>query len=259
MIALAVGSSPVSAASSSAKDKTQSARHKTTQPAEAARPTAQPALAQISPAPSTAPVAASAPFNRDYTSSEVIFESVFGDVYADPSQWQELGLGNLFAKGWDKPWASPLAGGGGAPRQGWLKSYDGVFFRLSLATFNWQHGLANNSDGYGGTLTSYTPLNQRTEIRTDIGLTSNRGPTGGGDAQTNFGDFTVTHRFMLSESKEQSHVFEIGFRTPTGNSFNGNGVASINPTLDVGTASKNDSVFPILPKTHQGNCSGPYP
>ena len=172
---------------------------------------------------------------HEYSLGEVIAESATGDVYAQPSLWQELGYGNLFIKGWDQPWASGPTGAGGAPRQGWLNANDGVFLRLSFATFSWQHGLANHSDGYGGTLTSFTPLSQRTEIRTDIGLTSNRGPTGQADAQTNFSDFTITPRFLLSESKEQTQSLDLGFRTPTGNSFNGNGVASINPQYNFWT------------------------
>ena len=178
---------------------------------------------------------AGAAVEHDYSFGEVIAESVAGDVYAEPSRWRELNYGNLFSKGWDQPWVSPPAGGGGAPRHGWLNANDGVFYRLSLAIFNWQHGLASNSDGYSGTLTTYTPLSQRTEIRTDIGLASNRGPTGQADAQTNFSDFTITPRVLLSESKEQTQSFDLGFRTPTGNSFNGNGVASINPQYNFWT------------------------
>jgi len=72
-------------------------------------------------------------------------------------------------------------------------------------------------------------------LRTDIGLASNRGPTGAANAQTNFADFIITPRILVSESKEQSQVFEIYFRTPTGNSFNGNGFASISPTYEFWT------------------------
>ena len=92
-----------------------------------------------------------------------------GDVYSDEAaaRWQELSYGNLFSKGWDKPWSSPPTGGGGAPRQGWLNSYEGVFYRLSIATFGWQHGL-NGGDGYNNNLVTFTPLNQRFEIQTDI-------------------------------------------------------------------------------------------
>ena len=80
---------------------------------------------------------------KDYSFTEVVIESVTGDVYSDEAaaRWQDLSYSNLFSKGWDKPWSSPPNGGGGAPRQGWLNAYDGVFYRLSIATFGWQHGL----------------------------------------------------------------------------------------------------------------------
>jgi hypothetical protein len=235
LTALAIASSPVSAASSQAKRKTPQARHKAAQTAQVKDAAPPPAFAPAPPAPSLAPVATPAPVERDYSFSEAASQSVLGDVYSNPSDWQALGFHDFFTRGWDKPWVSPPAGGGGAPRQGWINTYDGVFYRLSIATFAWQHGLANNSDGYTGTLTSYTPLNQRLEIRTDLSLASNRGPTGRSDAQTNFGDFILTPRFLLSESKEQSQTFEVALRTPTGNSFNGNGYASISPTYEFWT------------------------
>ena len=230
LTALALASSPVNAASSSTKGKTQSSSHSTkksakpTQPAyPPVQPTAQPSYA---PRPAVAPVAA-APVERSYTIGEVISESVFGDVYADPSRWEALTFRQLFTKGWDKPWVSPPTGGGGAPRMGWLNAYDGVFYRLSLGIFSWAHG-PGSSDAYAGTLTSYTPLSERFQIRTDIGLASNRD-------QTNFADFIITPRILLSESKEQTQSLDIAFRTPTGNSSNGQGYASINPTYNFWT------------------------
>jgi len=222
--------SPAFAASSQAKGKHPSAQAKAVPPAPLPVPVARPALA-----PAEAPAVVAAPLERHYSLSETLSESMFGDVYADPSRWQALSFRKLFSTGWDQPWVSPPAGGGGAPRQGWINANDGVFYRLSVAGFNWLHGLANNSDGYSGQLTSYTPLSQRFEIRTDIGLTSNRGPTGRADAQTNFGDFIITPRILLSESKNETHTLDLAFRTPTGNSFNGNGVASFSPTYNFWT------------------------
>src|SRR5262252_8070951 len=63
-----------------------------------------------------------------------IGQSLFGDVYAEPSTWQPLTLAGFFTDGWNRPWSSPPAGEGGAPRQGWLNAFDGVFYRLSIAT-----------------------------------------------------------------------------------------------------------------------------
>ena len=136
---------------------------------------------------------------KQHSFTEVVTESVTGDVYSDEAakNWQDLSFSNLFSKGWDKPWSSPPNGGGGAPRQGWLNAYDGVFYRLSIATFGWQHG--NGGDGYTNNIVSYTPLNQRLEIQTDIPvIASTQGASG---RETNFGDFKIAPRMILSESK----------------------------------------------------------
>ncbi len=39
----------------------------------------------------------------------------------------------------------------------------------------------------------------------------------------------------MSESKEQTQSFDLGFRTPTGSNFNGNNLASINPQYNFWT------------------------
>ena len=165
--------------------------------------------------------------------AEVVTESVTGDVYSDEAakNWQELSFSNLFSKGWDKSWSSPPNGGGGAPRQGWLNAYDGVFFRLSIATFGWLHG--NGGDGYTNNIVSYTPLNQRMEIQTDIPVIAST--QGGSGRETNFGDFKITPRLLLSESKEQTQTLNLTFRTPTGDVYNGNHVASIGPQYNFWT------------------------
>jgi len=168
--------------------------------------------------------------DREYTFSEVVTESVAGDVYADPSKWQDLSYSNMFSEGWDKPWASPPAGGGGAPRQGWLNAYEGVFYRLGISVFGWQHDLAGAADGYSGSLTVFTPLNQRFEVQTDIPMAvSNRRPNDEA-RETNFGDFQIIPRFILSESRDVTQTFNITFRTPTGVSENlGQNIAAVTP------------------------------
>jgi len=169
---------------------------------------------------------------KDYTFSEVVTQSVTGDVYSDEAaaNWQELSFGNLFSKGWNKPWSSPPAGGGGAPRQGWLNAYEGVFYRLGISVFGWQHDLAGAADGYSGSLTVFTPLNQRFEVQTDIPIAvSNRRPNDD-LRETNFGDFQITPRVMLSESKDVTQTFNITFRTPTGVNENlGQNIAAVTP------------------------------
>lgn len=169
---------------------------------------------------------------KDYSFSEVVTESVTGDVYSDEAaaNWQDLSYTDMFSKGWDKPWSSPPNGGGGAPRQGWLNAYEGVFYRLGISVFGWQHDLAGAADGYSGSLTVFTPLNQRFEVQTDIPIAvSNRRPDDE-SRETNFGDFQITPRFMLSESRNVTQTFNITFRTPTGVNENlGTNIAAVTP------------------------------
>jgi len=174
---------------------------------------------------------ASTQSNKEYTFSEMAMESITGDVYSAKAaeKWQELSYSDFFSKGWDKPWVSPPNGGGGAPRQGWLNAFEGVFYRLGIAVFGWQHDLVNSGDGYSGNLVNFTPINQRFEIQTDISMVSNIGPSASGP-QTNFGDFKVIPRFMLSQSKNLTQTFNITFRTPTGNSNNlAQNIAAVTP------------------------------
>ena len=101
-----------------------------------------------------------------------------------------------------------------------MRSY---FYRLSIAIFGWQHG--NSGDSYTGNLLSYTPLNQRLEVPTEIPMASSTVT----NEQTNFGDFRITPRVILAESTNTTQSFNLTFRTPTGNSVNGNSVAAITP------------------------------
>ena len=165
---------------------------------------------------------------KSYSFTEAMGKSIWGDVYGHPEDWQELGYGDFFSKGWDQPWVSPPTGAGGAPRQGWLLAFEGVFYRLGIGVFGWQHGLTGQGDGYTASMVNFTPINQRFEIQTDIPMVSN-GANNGGDRQTNFGDFKIQPRFMLSESEELTQTLNISFRTPTGNPVNGNGIASVQP------------------------------
>jgi len=158
--------------------------------------------------------------------ADVIVESLAGDVYAEPSRWQPLEIGTFFTEGWDEPWASPPAGEGGAPRQGWLNTFDGVFYRLVIGTYGYTHG--DGGEQHSGTFTGYFPLNQRFELRTDlVGISK-------GDS-VGAGDHVFWTRFMLSETKAMSHSINVGFRTPTGDTDIGNGVAAVIPQYEFWT------------------------
>jgi hypothetical protein len=158
--------------------------------------------------------------------ADTIVQSLAGDVYAEPSRWHQLDLGTFFTVGWDEPWASPPAGEGGAPRQGWLNTFDGDFYRLAIGTYGYSHG--DNGEQHTGTFTAYLPLNQRFELRADLPGVSKGDSLGAGD------DVFWT-RFLLSESKSVTQSFNVGFRTPTGDTDIGNGVAAIIPQYEFWT------------------------
>jgi len=160
-------------------------------------------------------------------------KSLTGDVYSDPSRWRELSLSNFFSEGWNRAWVSPPPGGGGAPRQGWLNSFDGVFYRLGVGTYGYAHNFLDNGHQNSGLLQLYLPLNQRFEFRLDFPVVSNRGT--GTDYETNFGDLTIVPRFLLSESKDFTQSFNVAFRVPTGKTENVNGTAAITPTYEFWT------------------------
>ena len=163
-----------------------------------------------------------------------IAKSLTGDVYAEPSRWRELSLRNFFTEGWDEAWVSPPPGGGGAPRQGWLNAFDGVFYRLGIATYGYAHNFLDNGDQHSGQLQFYLPFNRRFEFRVDTPVVSNRG-TSGTDSETNFGDLQIVTRFLVSETRDVTQSFNVAFRVPTGDTFNVNGVAAITPTYEFWT------------------------
>ena len=113
-------------------------------------------LEATGPSPDPAPRQTSTP-HTSFT--DAMGKSIWGDVYAHPEDWQELSYGDFFSKGWDQSWVSPPTGAGGAPRQGWLLAFEGVFYRLGIGVFGWQHDLAGTGDGYTGTLVNFTPIN----------------------------------------------------------------------------------------------------
>jgi len=158
-------------------------------------------------------------------------ESLFGDVYVEPTRWRELPFSTFFTEGWNEPWASPVTGGGGAPRQGWINAFDGVFYRLVIGTFGYANDAGGNGDGYNAGATLYSPFSRRFELRWDAPfLVSNHGSNG--DSHTSFGDFQVTPRFMLSETRELTQSFNLTFRTPTGDIDTGTSVAAISPDYE---------------------------
>jgi hypothetical protein len=178
------------------------------------------------------PAFAQTPPPTSYTLLDTVKESLFGDVYAHPERWQPLSAGTFFSEGWNRPWVSPPPGSGGAPRQGWIGAFDGVFYRLGFGTFSFADDFHDNGNRYAGDFTLFLPLSARFEVRLDIpAVVSNRAGADN-DYSTNFGDLQIRPRVLISESQDFSQSFSLGFRIPTGSGKNGNDFAAVSPAWE---------------------------
>ena len=180
--------------------------------------------------PTTGTSATSPGTQKDMNLFEVVVDSLAGDVYA-PGRWKPLPFATFFSEGWDEPWAGGPNGqdGQGAPRQGWLNAQDGVFYRLALATFGYQHDVGNG-DNWTSAISVYTPLNRRFELRWDIPMfLSNRGPVQGGRYNVSSPDFQLVPRFALSETENSAQSLDVTFRMPTSDVSNNQGQAAVTP------------------------------
>jgi hypothetical protein len=169
---------------------------------------------------------------------DTVAESLFGDVYAE-GRWRPLSLSTFFSEGWFEPWAAAPAGRDGlTPRHGWLASFDGVFYRLWFTTFGYSNNINTSFGGnrYLGTYTIFLPFSRRFEVLFDVPFVVSNGtkdPTHGYTSQ--FGDLTVTPRFMLSETAATSQVFALAVRTPTGTPRTANGIMALTPRYEFWT------------------------
>jgi len=176
------------------------------------------------------PVLAQAPPPKSYSFLDTVRESLFGDVYSDPSRWRPLTLEGLFTEGWNRPWVSPPAGEGGAPRQGWLNSFDGVFYRLAVGGGSFAHNFNDNGNQYSGAFTVYAPFSARFEVRLDVPFIVSNKVESDNDYHTHFGDIQITPEVLITESRNFSQLFAVAMRIPTGDKDNGNGFAAMTPT-----------------------------
>lgn len=157
-------------------------------------------------------------------------ESLVGDVYANPERWQPLSWGTLFSEGWDEAWVSPPSGPGGAPRQGWLNSADGVFYRLVVGGPTYTSGREGaGGDVWEGGFTAYLPLSRRLEMRFDVPLVRSTQGFEGSGTNASFGDLRVVPRILLSETLAVSQCLDLDFRVPTGDLATRTGAASFFP------------------------------
>jgi hypothetical protein len=166
---------------------------------------------------------------------DTVTESFFGDVYAE-GKWRRLSLGTFFSEGWNEPWAAPPAGTEDlTPRQGWLGALNGVFYRLWLTTFSDSSHLDTSFRGnrYGGLYQVFLSFSRHFEVRLDVPFVVSNGTQAPGRGYTSqFGDFTIVPRFLLSETAAATQVFALDIRTPTGTTATGNGTMSLAPRYE---------------------------
>jgi hypothetical protein len=174
------------------------------------------------------------PFNAPAprpTFLSVAYESLFGDAYSEArkSEWHPLSLRTFFTDGWLEPFIDPPAGTGGAPRNGWVNSFEGSLFRAWFISFAFAENVNHNGNRYLAGYTIWTPLSRRFEFRIDVPfVVSNKG--GASDIyHDRFGDMIISPRFLLSETQDFGQLFALNVRVPTGSRVNGNGAESVSP------------------------------
>jgi len=163
---------------------------------------------------------------------DTINGSLFGDVY-EPGRWRPLSLGTFFSEGWLEPWTAPPAGRYDlTPRHGWLGAFNGLFYRLWLAELSYSNSLAKpyHGNSYAGSYALFLPISRRFEINFIVPFVVSNGTLAPGRGyRSEFGDLTVTPRFMLAETAAATHIFAVDIQTPTGSRATGNGVMALQP------------------------------
>ena len=89
---------------------------------------------------------------------------------------------------------------------------------------------------YTGTYSIFLPFSRRFEVLFDVPFVVSNGtkdPTRGYASE--FGDLTVTPRFLLSETAATSQVFALAIRTPTGSPGTATGIMALTPRYEFWT------------------------
>ena len=196
---------------------------------------AVPRVASCAEGEGTARVVPATPAEEHLGVTGAAVESLTGDVYDTERRWRPLSLGTFFTEGWDEAWVSGPRGasGTGAPRQGWLTAFDGVFYRLVIGTYGFARENDENGNRHTGTVTLFAPLSRRLELQADIPIIQNQRASDSGDSyRTAAGDLHLTPRFLLSETQNVTQTFNVDFRIPTGNANMGNDVGAVTPRYE---------------------------
>ena len=164
-----------------------------------------------------------------YRPREVVALSIFAN--GEEEDWTPLRLSTLFIEGWNEPWLAPPADSNMPVRQGWVNSADGLFFRNLVWLYQNTEGLPGRRDANFGLFQFQSPLSRRLWISLDVPFVSALNDDHGPYRAATFGDFNVTPRVMLHETRKLSIIAGLGVRTPTGSLTTLTGLARLNPNL----------------------------
>lgn len=193
------------------------------------------ARAQTAPRPMPETAAATEPKAANCASCcnlwEVAKESICGTCCE--RIWQPLCLDTLFSEGWCDAWIAPPDGCSGAPRQGWINTFDGFFTREWHLAYAFTNNLPDGSDAHLGLFTFNTPLSRRLWLGIDVPFITSL--EGGADSETAFGDVFVTPKVMLQETQNMSLSAGLTIQIPTGSESTGGDLSSLFPHIDLWT------------------------
>ncbi len=163
------------------------------------------------------------------TRVELWWESLVGEL--ETECWTPLTVSEFWSDGWDRPYDSVDHT---SPRQTWINSADGAFYRLAVISGTWAQGTSEVVDTANGSLFLFTPLNRRFEIGWFLPMSLIApDPVRPAVASTRgTGDLTVAPRFLLAEDKTYSWTANCYVRCPTGSPLTGNGVTSLSPDIE---------------------------
>ena len=156
---------------------------------------------------------------------DVAMESIFGE--ANSAGWRPLSFRTFFTEGWNESFVFTPRTESGAPRQGWINSFDGVMYRLWFNAFGYHQNVGGNGNSYYSDWTVFVPLNRRLDIRLDVPYVN----TNKGGLQnkyvTQFGNMNLVGRFLLHETRDTSVIFVGGTSIPTGHPTTGGGATQL--------------------------------
>jgi len=166
------------------------------------------------------------------TRLELWRESLIGPL--ETECWTPLRVSEFFSDGWDRPYDSIDHR---VPRQTWINSADGAFYRLAVISGTWAQGTTEVSDTANGSLFLFTPFNRRFEIGwfLPFSLIAPNPASPATSTTRGTGDLTVAARFLLAEDKTYSLTANCYVRCPTGSPETGNGVTSLSPDIEFWT------------------------